>query len=203
MMTVWLITSFNYYLIQFLINTFDQIYTTAVFSSISEIVGIVAGGALYSSLGIKASISFSYSLALLGAVLVLGYGLAHQDSWLFPVFILIAKFGVSSAFNILYVSHSDMFPVLFSATALGICNFVTRIFTGVSPILAQMEEPYPMAAFLLLSLLGVTVVWGIQSTSLYKDSSTAETKNLKAEPKLHDIHPGKLKKRHIELAKKE
>lgn len=65
-----------------------------------------------------------------------------------------------------------------------------------------MEEPYPMAAFFLLSLLGVLVVWGIQSTSLYKDSSTAD-KNLKAEPKLHDIRPDKLKKRHIELAKKE
>ena len=53
MCVVWLITSFNYYLIQFLVNTFDQIYTTAVFSSVSEMVGIVAGGALFNELGVK------------------------------------------------------------------------------------------------------------------------------------------------------
>ena len=77
---------------------------------------------------------------------------------------MIAKFGISSAFNILYVSHSSVFPVLFAATALGMCNFVTRIFTALSPILAQMEEPLPVITFSMLSLLGVGIVWGIQMT---------------------------------------
>jgi len=161
MACVWLITSFNYYLIQFLVNTFDQIYTTAVFSSVSEMVGIVAGGAFYTNLGIKSSLSLSFSLALFGAILILLYGLQHQDSIYFPLFILIAKFGISSAFNILYVSHSSVFPVLFAATALGLCNFVTRIFTAISPILAQMEEPLPIIIFTMLSLIGVSIVWGI------------------------------------------
>ena len=77
MCLVWLITSFNYYLIQFLVNTFDQIYTTAIFSSCSEMVGIVAGGALYERLGIKGSFSLSFGLAVLGACLLLAYGLNH------------------------------------------------------------------------------------------------------------------------------
>lgn len=161
-MTVWLVTSFNYYLIQFLINTFKQIYTTAIFSSISEIVGIVAGGALYQYYGVKGSLSLSFFIATVGAMAIVGYGLAHQESWLFPLFILVAKFGISSAFNIVYVSHSEVFPVLFAATALGICNFITRIFTGISPILAQIEEPFPMVIFTLLSLLGIIIVWGVQ-----------------------------------------
>ena len=194
MMLVWLITSFNYYLIQFLINTFDQIYTTAIFSSISEVIGIFAGGALYQYCGVRGSLSISFGLALFGATLILLYGLAHQDLWVFPVMILIAKFGVSSAFNICYVSHSDVFPVLFSATALGICNFVTRVFTGVSPILAQMDEPYPMITFLMLSLVGVVIVWGIRQ---------GQDKGPILPPKLHEIRPDKLKKRHVELAKKE
>lgn len=53
MCVVWLLTSFNYYLIQFLVNTFEQIYTTAIFSSISEMIGIVAGGALFNAFGVK------------------------------------------------------------------------------------------------------------------------------------------------------
>ena len=100
-------------------------------------------------------------LSVSGALMLLGYGLSHQESILFPMFILIAKFGISSAFNILYVSHSTVFPVLFSATALGMCNFVTRIFTAISPILAQIEEPLPVLIFLVLSMLGCSVVWGI------------------------------------------
>ena len=77
MMCVWLITSFNYYLIQFLINTFDQIYTTAIFSSVSEMIGIVAGGIFYNRLGVKGSFSLSFSVALVGAFLIITYGLAH------------------------------------------------------------------------------------------------------------------------------
>ena len=75
MTTLWLITSFNYYLIQFLVNTFKQIYTTAVCSSVSEIIGIAAGGALYNIYGLKASLSMSFSLALVGACCLLVYGL--------------------------------------------------------------------------------------------------------------------------------
>jgi len=37
--------------------------------------------------------------------MILVYGLAHQQSFLFPLFVLCAKFGISSAFNIVYVSH--------------------------------------------------------------------------------------------------
>ena len=161
MCVVWLITSFNYYLIQFLVNTFDQIYTTAVFSSVSEMVGIVAGGALFNELGVKKSLSLSFSIALIGSTMILGYGLAHEDSWIFPVLILIAKFGISSAFNILYVSHPSVFPTLFGATALGMCNFVTRIFTAISPIMAQIEQPLPIAAFIVLSMIGTIIVWWI------------------------------------------
>lgn len=74
----------------------------------------------------------------------------------------MAKFGISSSFNILYVSHSEIFPVLFSATALGFANFVSRVATGISPVIAFMEEPIPMIAFMVLALAGVFIVWAIQ-----------------------------------------
>ena len=126
-------------------------------------------------------------------MLILGYGLAHQDGWAFPLFILLTKFGIASAFNIVYVSHNDVFPVLFAATALGFCNFVTRIFTGISPILAQMEEPLPMLIMFALSVIGATLIWGLRDT----DEKIIE------EPKLFDINPRKLKKKQSDLAKPE
>ena len=53
MIPVWLITTFNYYLIQFLINTFDKIYETGVMASGSEALGMIAGGFLLQWFGIK------------------------------------------------------------------------------------------------------------------------------------------------------
>ena len=161
MTCVWLITSFNFYLIQFLINKFEQVYTTAILNSISEILGIISGGIMYNNLRVRGSLFLSYTFAFTGSVLILTYGLHHQESVIFPVLVLIAKFGVSSAFNILYISHVDVFPVLFATTALGICNFISRIFTSMSPVLAQMEEPLPIVIFLGLSMVGSSIVWGI------------------------------------------
>lgn len=74
---VWLATSFNYYLIQFLINTFEQIYFTAIFSSISEVAGLIIGGCLVSKLGMKASLSISFGFAFFGSLLLLVYGLSN------------------------------------------------------------------------------------------------------------------------------
>ena len=77
MALVWLIVSFSYYLITFLTNTFDQVYTTAISSGVSEVAGIVTGGALYSRLGPRASLSISFGVAFLGAFSLLFYGVAH------------------------------------------------------------------------------------------------------------------------------
>jgi len=161
MTACWLITSFNYYMLQFLINTFKQVYVTAILSSVSEIMGIVAGGAFYTKLGLSKSLSMSYLIGVIGAVAIVLYGLQHQDELIFPLLVLIAKFGIASAFNILYISHADIFPVLFAATALGFANFVSRIATGISPVIAFMEEPVPMVAFMLLAMIGVFIPWGV------------------------------------------
>ena len=67
---------------------------------------------------------------------ILGYGLANPQSIMFPILVLISKFGIACAFNIIYVSHSSVFPVAFGATALGFCNFFARIFSATSPVLA-------------------------------------------------------------------
>ena len=63
------------------------------------------------------------------------------------VLVIVAKFGISANYNIIYVAHGDIFPVLFSATAFGFCSFFARLFTSLSPLLAEIEEPAPMIAF--------------------------------------------------------
>ena len=104
-MFIWLTTSFDYYLIQFLVNTFDQVYISAIASSISDILSYIFGGYIYSQLGTRATLALSYGLSTLGGLVILAYGLQHQDKWTFAPLVILAKFGISCTFNILILAH--------------------------------------------------------------------------------------------------
>ena len=63
-----------------------------------------------------------------------------EANYVFPVFVMIAQFGVSAAFNACFMSSLDLFPTLFSGTAFGFCNFLARFFTFFSPQLAEIQS---------------------------------------------------------------
>ena len=48
MMFVWLTTSFDYYLVMFMINKFEQVYVSAIASSVSGILAYIFAGYIYS-----------------------------------------------------------------------------------------------------------------------------------------------------------
>ena len=136
MTLVWLTTAFNYYLIKFMINTFQQVYITGLASSLTGLVAYWHGGVLYQQLGLKTSLCIVFCISSLACISLLMYGLDHQSSWLFPVLVVFAEYGIAASFTIIYTAHSSIFPVLFSATALGLCNFVSRAVAAIAPVLA-------------------------------------------------------------------
>ena len=75
MAIVWLAISFNCYLILFLVNKFEQVYTTAFLSSLSEMVGNIAGATTYERIRAKGSLSISFMVTIFGSGLLLVYGL--------------------------------------------------------------------------------------------------------------------------------
>ena len=77
MAIVWLAVSFNCYLILFLVNKFEQVYTTAFLSSLSEMVGNIAGATTYERLRAKGSLSLSFLVTIFGSFLLLIYGLQN------------------------------------------------------------------------------------------------------------------------------
>ena len=77
MMIAWTVTSFNYYLIMFLANTFEQVYVTALFLSLADIIAYAIGGVLVKKFGAKRTLFISYTTASIGGVLILVYGLQH------------------------------------------------------------------------------------------------------------------------------
>ena len=131
MSMVWLSTSFGYYLILTLINTFDKVYVTAFTSSFSEAVAYIVSGLFYEKVGVKLSLGGAFTISAIGGLLILFQG-KHDDTIFFFISFLFAKFGVTCCFNINFVANAYFFPVLFAATALGICNFLARFVSSFS-----------------------------------------------------------------------
>ena len=59
MSVVWAVTSFNFYLITFLTNTFEQVNLTALFVGIADIAGYLISGVLVKKIGAKRTLILS------------------------------------------------------------------------------------------------------------------------------------------------
>jgi MFS family permease len=153
MSLVWLATSFCCYLLLTLTNTFERVYLTALTQSFTDIVANGISGYLYERIGVKLSFIISFAISAFGGILILVWGLDHQESAGFFACFLLAKFGVTGCFNICYAANNYFFPTLFAATAFGICNFLARAFSSFSFIVSQLDEPLPMYFFTGLCLL--------------------------------------------------
>lgn len=78
MAIIWAVGSFNFYLMTFLANTFEQVYLTALCLSLADIFGYLISGILVQKIGAKSTLFMSQLTASLGGLLILTYGLQHQ-----------------------------------------------------------------------------------------------------------------------------
>ena len=133
----------------YMVNTFEQVYMSGITASLAEIFAYILSACLYARLGLKQMLLYFNLLSAFGGIVILIYGLQHQESFMFPCLIMLARFGVSAAFNAVFIGHDSLFPVLFASTSFGICNFLARSFTAVSTMMSQLEQPTPMIIFTL------------------------------------------------------
>ena len=78
-----------------------------------------------------------------------------------PLFILIAKSGVTGTYNICYLANAQLFPAVFAGTAFGICNIGGKMATVLAPIVAELGHPVPMLTFASMSAMAATFSWFI------------------------------------------
>ena len=129
---------FNYMLLTYLTNLFEQIYMTGLVSAASEMGAYIFSGMLFERLGVRRTYLISLSIATLGGILIIAYGLDHQESITFPMFFLLCKFGLCSGFNMVVVANSTIFEVKRAATALGTPMFLARLSQSISPLVATV-----------------------------------------------------------------
>lgn len=129
-----------------------DVYNNSMASSGSELLAYILGGILYNKIGIRLAFCFSYLISVVGGAMILFWGTNNPQ--LMPIFVTLAKFGISSGFVIVYVSTVDVFPTLFCATALGFCNFFARVATILAPLIAEKQPPLPMLIFTSMTAVG-------------------------------------------------
>jgi len=142
-----------YFMSYYLIYLPGNVYNNTYASGAAEIAATLFGGVLIKVCNARWAFVISNTVALAGGLCILFFGNAFE-AWM-PAFVIIAKFGVSSTYMLVYAVTIDLFPTLFSATAFGTCNFVANLTTIVSPYIAQVRDPYPMLAFCTLATLGI------------------------------------------------
>ena len=66
---------FNFYLLSYLINLFEQVYVTGIMALSSDIFSYVIAGYVFEKLGAKASLASCYAISGIGGIVMLTYGL--------------------------------------------------------------------------------------------------------------------------------
>jgi hypothetical protein len=134
-----------------------NIYSNSISGGVAEALCIALSGPLYFKLGLKMSYSILFAISCAGGLCILIIGTSSSAIWM-SVFVMLAKGGVSGCFVCSYVSTTEVFPTLFCATALGICNFVARFLTIGAPLIAEQPEPIPMLCLISASAMAVVLI---------------------------------------------
>ena len=162
MSVVWFTASFNYFVLSFLVSTFCKPFVAGISLGVADMIAFGVAGIVYEKVGTKVSLGTGFAIATMAGVLIILFGLQRDDSAFFIFLVFSARLGISFAFCIVFVAHSSLFPVLFSATAFGFLNFWARLFSGFSMELTMVEEPYPMLVFTGSSILALMLSCGLQ-----------------------------------------
>lgn len=113
MMTVWALTSTSYYIVNFDLKYLrGSIFVNNLSAAIAEILAVLLAGFFYLRFGLKKALFFSYIISTIGAFCIILFEESHTD--LVPIFVLMAKFGLGSAFGLIYLSNF-IFPTKYAS----------------------------------------------------------------------------------------
>ena len=151
MIILWSVSSLDYYLITFFMKYIPgNLYVNTSIATVSEILAYICAGFVYNAFGGKKAFIISFALSATGGFLIAF--IPGATEYLIALFVLLAKFGISFAFQLVYFIMPTLFPVEITATAFGICNIFARFSTILSPILAELDGPTPMLCYAFTSI---------------------------------------------------
>ncbi|XP_051902141.1 solute carrier family 22 member 4-like [Hippocampus zosterae] len=97
------------------------------------------------------------STLLMGGVMILCVHLIPIDlQWVAVLLEMLGKFGVTSAFCIVYAVSSELFPTVIRNTAMGCCSMAARVGTIISPFIIYLGQYYKALPYILMGSLAIS-----------------------------------------------
>ena len=113
MLTIWIAVSVSYYITNFIIKYLKgDIFVNSCISALSEVMSLFLAGYVYIKCGLKIALTLSFICGLAGG-LCIGFFESSAVS-LMPFFVLLTRFGIGSAFGLIYLGNF-IFPVKFAS----------------------------------------------------------------------------------------
>ena len=110
--------SFGYYLINFYLKYIDgNIFVNNALASVAEPIAFVGSSVLLRWIPMKRLLLGSFLVSLVFAIT-----LFSDASWVIALAVFLAKLGNASAFNLVFLANSALFPPLFISTCFGVCT---------------------------------------------------------------------------------
>jgi len=156
MSAIWTTCSFTYYLAKFQLKYIPgDPFVNSVVSSMADAISRPVAYFAYKCMHTRKVMLMFFTMSAIGSIPVIFSGGASDSfkEFIVPICLLVANFGSCGNFSNLYIGHLDLFPVVFGTTTMGICNVVARFATIFAPVVAEVEEPYPMIAYTALCIM--------------------------------------------------
>lgn len=178
---IWFIVSFVYYGLIYILpsvyqkltltkhnskhvdaNLYNMIIADIIFSCIFEIPSNITNGILPNIIGRRSTVAlgfFGTGLCLL---------LCCVTPYSIPLYSSLAKGFINTAFNVLYTYTTEAYPTYMRATALGTCNFFSRIGGFSTPFICEflikIHFIFPFVIFWVTTVLGFILTLFLEET---------------------------------------
>ncbi|KAM4544852.1 solute carrier family 22 member 4-like [Odontesthes bonariensis] len=152
--SLWMIITISYYgLILNTSNLHGDPYLNCFFSAVVEVPAYLIALLLlkYCSRHLCQS-----STLIVGGVMILCVHLIPIGLPSVAVFLeMFGKFGITSAFCIVYSVTSELFPTVIRNTAMGCCSMAARIATIISPFIIYLGKYYSSLPYIVMGVLAL------------------------------------------------
>jgi MFS transporter, OCT family, solute carrier family 22 (organic cation transporter), member 4/5 len=176
----WSSCSFSYYLLSYYTKYFKgTIYSNTALLGLADILATFSMRIMQNFFETKTSFMISFSLVF---VVSWFYYIVMHEVVLVAIWVLLMRYGVTTAFSLAYYGNSEYFQTDMVSTAFGACNTMARLSTIVSPMLAEvLAQPIILITFW-------TLVSAITSFFLIKPLNILESFGENSEDNAPDIN---------------
>lgn len=150
---VWASFSFNFYLIGIDLKYLPgDLYRNSLASGFADIIGTAYSGYLIQKLSAKETLKLFFLIAgFSGLILMFSSGFSY-------LFLFLSRGCICATGNIMFYLTVSMFRPSVSATAMGLCNVVSRLLTMAAPIVVEFHEPTPLTIYTFMCFAAVICV---------------------------------------------